>query len=1168
MRQVTIFFLLFLSFVQIKALDNWYRRHIIVLQDNSGSFYTKDNEILISDIQKQICSLFQNQTIGNNSLLQNENEQGGAFFDPSKDLVSFYWFVADQFNNVLFYETPQATIKDFEKYFLSKGSVNYCDTIPITEFLLNNFRKRPERKSYINNIGIWTYSFSAYAYPLCMDIVKDQYSEEYVVILISDFNAGSTFGNRKDEKIIKDAFKNKADIIIRRVNELNSELFKIDYFDYYKSTKNDGLIGFIGLKIRPFIGAHIPESVDLRVNSNIELIQKGYGNDTYTLKNAEVIFDHNDKANLNEVYLWVKLNDNDQAYITNVSKNIFYDYDNNKYIFKNIDLRLNSKTESSQSVDGELKFLFHIEYKTGSENTIKYVYNVGRNINNTNIIFQTKITNAQIFMMIILFILGIISLIIFYLYKDGKPRGIALHWYRFNDNYETVDFSAEGTGRVHTDYHAWNQTDNEKGLCVKVEGKYLYNHPGRFYNWKEQTGFPIRITPSYLEHPEGYSMYLTTENKVTNNSNVSLETDTFENGRFSFKVMIKKEDFSPVKDPQQFKFQIEVVGRSVGFIKKFFYTKYVSYIFHIGPELGDIWVGVDPGTTGSCIATATESADLTMEKTNFGRDLITPSVIVIKTEDLRDGTNDSIRDHTIYGTNADIIKVNDKSKNYKKFISIKKLLGYNESFLLKKIGESEIRVKSSFLSTLLIEGLFRQHKKFLESQPKEYGRFLESGKYAPKRAVFAIPNNFTATKIQHLKNCIQSSNLTSLKDIRFIYEAEAILINQIHEKTSKLLSSASEENIFIFDMGGATINATLANVKKRNNIYEINIIAKLGYGIGGDTIDYAFLKWIYSKSDKYPSLAQNNPFSSQEMDMEKRIELKGYILELKKQLIKYYSDNNSKKLLDRKNLSDYFGAELKDDNSTDSKDEFEMEIKKDSPNFLDSVAFNTYVWINIESIVKDIIIMCKNKGIENINTVIMTGRSSHFPKVKEKVQQVIKSTFPEASIELLELDKSKSAVAKGACYYGVENAKIKLNNRGVNGVFGVIQTLGANIPPIFHRLIDDGANFQNGVVMGNCPIKEEREFDWDGKKVRFCQVMGVDAEKVIENREKHKYTEIATIKAQPYAVKSVHISVTEKDKVICSVTNVNNEISNPTEGVVNDADIVACNDQQYTFFIK
>lgn len=586
----------------------------------------------------------------------------------------------------------------------------------------------------------------------------------------------------------------------------------------------------------------------------------------------------------------------------------------------------------------------------------------------------------------------------------------------------------------------------------------------------------------------------------------------------------------------------------------------------MGPELGDVWVGVDPGTTGSCIATATALDDMTIEKTKDGKDKITPSVIVIKTEQLQDSKEDSIRLQAMYGIDAERQMEGDK---HRKFVSIKKLLGYNESFVLKKIGKKEISVKSSFLSTLLIEGLFNQHKKFLESRPQDFNQFFELGSYAPKRAVFAIPNNFTALKIQHLKSCIQSSTLTSLKDIRFIYEAEAVLVNYIHGEEVDLQASSSGENIFIFDMGGATINATLANIKKRENIYEISILAKLGYGIGGDTIDYAFLRWIYSKSESYSSLAENNPFKGKGMSMSKRREYKDNILTLKKQLIANYASRSKNKLLDRSDIAKYFGAALIEDSEGDSsKDVFEKEIQKNSDSFLYGKVFEEYVWTNIESIVKDILVVCKEKGVGTLNTVIMSGRSSHFPRVKETVEKVVNSKFNNIKIKLLGLEESKSAVAKGACYYGVENAKIKLRNRCVNGVFGVIQTLNPNAAPKFHRLINDGAVFQDGVATGSCLIRQERDFVWNGRKVRFYQVMGVDAEKVIANREKHKYTEIATIKAQPYAVNGVQISVTEKDKVICSITDVNGDIQRPVEGVVNDADIVACNDEQYTFFIK
>jgi molecular chaperone DnaK (HSP70) len=119
----------------------------------------------------------------------------------------------------------------------------------------------------------------------------------------------------------------------------------------------------------------------------------------------------------------------------------------------------------------------------------------------------------------------------------------------------------------------------------------------------------------------------------------------------------------------------------------------------------------------------------------------------------------------------------------------------------------------------------------------------ELSKYNPQRAVFAIPNNFTATKIMDLRKSIEKLNL--FKEVRFIYEAEAVLIYYLFSKRKKPDGQEVElidgEKILIYDMGGATVNVTLAQINKKgssdNLYYEVDILAKLGYGIGGDAID-------------------------------------------------------------------------------------------------------------------------------------------------------------------------------------------------------------------------------------------------------------------------------------------------------------------------------------------
>ena len=80
--------------------------------------------------------------------------------------------------------------------------------------------------------------------------------------------------------------------------------------------------------------------------------------------------------------------------------------------------------------------------------------------------------------------------------------------------------------------------------------------------------------------------------------------------------------------------------------------------------------------------------------------------------------------------------------------------------------------------------------------------------------------------------------------------------------------------------------------------------------------------------------------------------------------------------------------------------------------------------------------------------------------------------------------------------------------------------------------------------------------------------MGVNPAEIIARNEKHKYSEVAVIPAKPFPVQEVQISITDKDKILCSVTNTNGETIPPVETIVKDSDIMACNDEQYTFFVK
>ncbi len=1163
-------FLLLLSILSTTILSAQNRRQIIILQDNSGSYYNS-SAADIQHIQSKLIDLFNNQTILDKySLISREQEQGIPFFDKNSDDINFLWFVANQADNVNFFMTGDGSYRTFESYFLTPAD-DYDSKQGIASYLTNTFRERPPLKPgcYDYGYGISTYSFTSFAYPLCLDILSSQYSKEYIVILISDFKAGSTFGNKQDERIYRDAFRGKANHVLNRVAHLNSQFVKIDLGDYYKDSGYNSIIGFYVFKIRPNAGFPNPENIDVRIDSDIRIEQTEFEWDSYDMAPSKVVFKHSDQLSIDKVMVEFTLPSGKV-----VTKDISSKTKEDKGTFSIAaieGIKLSGIINENTSGNINLRYIFQTSFcidKT-SQQTIKYTFDTSRTIDKSNFTFQTQLTTMEISAIILSTLLLLTIIVVVVLWRKGKPTGILTKFSHFNDTYESSDYSAEGQGKIHTDYKYWSESDQARGMFeIKVRGRLDYEQRNKFYNWKENSGFIVRIYPSKLTCPEGFEAYISSAGKISNNANVPIEiTTAFKNSQFEFSVIFRHRG-AVVTEPLPFAFEIELISLNNG-IRSFNVSSRMSYQFHLGPDLGNIWLGLDPGTTGSCIAIATSTDDLTVEQNN-NEDLISPSVILIPTDKLKSSSKDNIRSVVRFGHKAQAVK--NESDTMRKFVSIKKLLGYNSTFSLgtNKKGE-ELSVESAFLSTLMVEKLMEQHQTFIEANMEEYPQFFDNGVYAPKRAVVAIPNNFTASKIEHLRECILDVKDSPIKELRFIYEAEAILVNYINSVSAKVREqeSAQGETIFIFDMGGATINTTLANVKrrKRNNdlVWHIEIISKLGYGVGGDTIDYAYLKWIYSKSDEYSDLAHNNPFGVQSsMDMKGRRKLKEAVLELKKQTIRNYTANEEN-LIDRYQIAHFNGYHL---DMQDEDDVFNTDIKNDTNSFLYSKWFEEYVYSNVRSITNDIIYVCDKKGISSLDTILMSGRSSHFPRIKETVSAVVKRAGYTPDITLLPLTESKSAVAKGACYYGVLNNRIILQNMTVNGVFGVIQRTAPNTPPTFHKLIDDGESFDRGFKTGRTAITQSQGFTFDGTKVRFCQVMGVNPTEIISKNEKHKYSEVATIAAQPFPVQEVQMSITNKDKILCSITNTNGDTIPAEETMVKDSDITACNDEQYTFFVQ
>ena len=309
---VSVFFIVFT--LNLRAEN---RRHFIILQDNSGSYWEKKNQAKIKAIQDSVIALFNNENVGNGlDLLSKEQSQHILFFDPQNDEISFLWFVADLAGNDQFQKNTNGEYQKFEEYFFTPGIKPQFSNSEYNQeaFLTENFSNRPKLNSIPHYYGkLDVYSFTSMAYPLCLDVVKTDYSQEYIILIISDFKTGSTFGNKKDEFLFEhafgSAFKEKEDGVVSRVAFLKGQFITLDFCDYYI-----GDICYYAYKIKPNAGYPKPENIDVRINSNIVFDQVSYNDDDYSLRESEIVFQHSKDLSIDEIGIEILLSGGERVY--------------------------------------------------------------------------------------------------------------------------------------------------------------------------------------------------------------------------------------------------------------------------------------------------------------------------------------------------------------------------------------------------------------------------------------------------------------------------------------------------------------------------------------------------------------------------------------------------------------------------------------------------------------------------------------------------------------------------------------------------------------------------------------------------------------------------------------------------------------------------------------
>jgi len=279
-------------------------------------------------------------------------------------------------------------------------------------------------------------------------------------------------------------------------------------------------------------------------------------------------------------------------------------------------------------------------------------------------------------------------------------------------------------------------------------------------------------------------------------------------------------------------------------------------------------------------------------------------------------------------------------------------------------------------------------------------------------------------------------------------------------------------------------------------------------------------------------------------------------LDIKKRMIKHIIDKDDY-LLNEYDLLNLFNL----DQSALKQDAFRNSKDADFYTY-----FERHVLKNIDDIIGDIF---KLAHIESVDTVIMAGRSLMFQYIEDYLKESLGSnniTFDGDRAFKYDKSRLKTVVARGACLYGVNRNAIKLSNMKTNSSFGFKHTKAAGEPSYF-ELIELGEQFNHyddNAVVDN-KVEFQDQFSLDANQVKFLQVMGFDANEILNNDEKHKFTTLSKVNVQTRTNK-IGLRVSEKDDVTCIVEETNGE-KTIINAIVNDDDIMDANAVHYTWII-
>lgn len=1008
-------------------------------------------------------------------------------------------------------------------------------------------------------------TLSHYVYPLVLNYIDTNISaKEYILLIISDFKSGTFDVSDSSDR--------------NRVIELLGENSK--NFKYFEEEINNMRRPFVQAEICRMVSGDVSvfgtklvvkkslESTPLSLISNIELTENVNGK--FKVSPSKILFKKDDVTQIDS--LIIELKTTSGQFISKVvidGYNIEYDPDNwqlsiPEQTFEDADF-------GSLDGDAVLTYNLYTIAKDGSnkksEKLLPIVYSADRTIDSSEIHFiNKKLRKAMIIIFTIFAIIGILVYLIF----RGRKKHVLVSVGKFASKYVNVD---NNKGAV--ELPCWFRRDKEFQKGIRVTGCI------------SRKGFSIGGKVKLLARlqdgqPEGFKYYINGKNA---DAFIPIEIKA---GSFMFNVdiavnpsVIDDKDLSHCKVLIDFAIESSVFG-------KFRHVDYFDDVppieFYFTRDLGTAWVGLDPGTTGSCVSFgctggSLDDPNIAMVKSNgkSSKDVIPSKLILNKNFGSMPITKLRPGEDYLYGDEADTKWNAAIVDGQPCFQSIKKLLGYKNSGndLIKiHFDDKTIRnVKGLELAHLLIKGL----KKELDANIASLSR-PDKVRYAgvngrPQRAVVAIPNNYTLPKILDMVNSVRM--LGDFSEVRYIYETEGVLFNYFRKNYRKV--KAGSETIMIYDMGGATINLSVYKIDYRNKdgviYYDVQTLARLGYAVGGDNIDVAIMEYIYTLDQidtEYNTVEKRHKYQ-----IEHKSDILRHVFSLKLNIIRALNGENSKieyLLQNKTGYATYLQDWLKSYGNIRKEmfDRFSFVANDKHPfaerialEIIESMQLRQYVYNNVSDAVQEILCYPALKGVSKLNKIIFSGRSTMFPQIRDIVCKETYKKFKDFNVyEGLNGDEVKTSVSYGACWYGIYNSLVTLDNSRLIGAYGYKITRDGNSN--LKVLLNQNDAFD---IHGKVSASEfvSSDFAADGNVVDFYQVMGSgQGERLFARNNRHKVNYIGSINV-PITTERISMSVNRCNVVTCSVEFNTGDTDTVDDLNVLDRDITKENDWAYTF---